>query len=117
MPAIRDEEYAAVVQRERPRNQATAYLLTGDPVEAERVVELVLAQLYAHWPRRSSPQLEVIRAVVNTARTPANLPWEYRERVELIDGPLPVPAAEPIIADLRLLSYDQRAAAVLDRYT
>lgn len=115
MPAIRDEEYAAVVQRERPRMQATAYLLTGDPVEAERVVELVLAQLYAHWPRRSSPQLEVIRAVVNTARTPVNLPWEYRERVELIDGPLPVPAAEPIIADLRLLSYDQRAAVVLDR--
>jgi DNA-directed RNA polymerase specialized sigma24 family protein len=116
MPAIRDEEYAAVVQRERPLMQATAYLLTGDPVQAEQVVELVLAQLYAHWPRRSSHQLEVIRAVVHTARTPVNLPWEYRERVELIDGPLPVPAAEPIIADLRLLSYDQRAAVVLDRY-
>jgi|SoiMethySBSTD1v2_1073268.scaffolds.fasta_scaffold13788_7 DNA-directed RNA polymerase specialized sigma24 family protein len=117
MPTIHDEEYAAVVERERPLMQATAYLLTGDPVQAARVVQLVVAQLYRRWPREPHPQLEAIRAVVRTARVPVNLPWEYRERVELIDGPPPVAAAEPIVADLRTLSYDQRAAVVLNRYT
>jgi DNA-directed RNA polymerase specialized sigma24 family protein len=116
MRAIRDQEYAAVVERERPLMQATAYLLTADSVQAERVVQLVLAQLYRHWPRSPNPHLAAIRAVVHTARVPVNLPWEYRARVELIDGPLAVPAAEPIIADLRMLSDEQRAAVVLDRY-
>jgi len=50
MPTIHDEEYAAVVERERPLMQATAYLLTGDPVQAARVVQLVVAQLYS-WKR------------------------------------------------------------------
>jgi DNA-directed RNA polymerase specialized sigma24 family protein len=116
MPATRDQEYAAVVKRERPLIQATAYLLTGDSVQAERVVQLVLAQLYGRWPRTTNPRLAAIRAVVHTARVPVNLPWEYRSRVELIDGPPAVPAAEPIIADLGMLSYEQRAALVLDRY-
>jgi DNA-directed RNA polymerase specialized sigma24 family protein len=116
MSAIRDEEYAAEVEGERPLLQATAYLLTGDPVHAERAVQLAFAQLYGRWPR-ASPRVEAIRVVVQTARTPVHLPWEYRERVELIDGPLPVAPAEPIVADLRTLSYHQRAAIVLDSYT
>ena len=41
MSASHDEEYAAVVERERPLTPATAYLLTGDPAQAERVVQLV----------------------------------------------------------------------------
>ena len=116
MPAIRDEKYAAVVERERPLMQATAYLLTGDPVQAARAVQLVLAQLYGRWPNVPHPRTEAIRAVVHSAREPVDLPWEYRERVELIDGPPPMVAAEPIVADLRTLSYDQRAAVVLDYY-
>jgi DNA-directed RNA polymerase specialized sigma24 family protein len=116
MSAIRDEEYAAVVERERPLIQATAYLLTGDPVQADRVVQLVFAQLYGHWPGQSHPHVEALQAVVRTARAPVHLPWEYRERVQLIDGPPPVPAAEQIVADLRTLTYEQRVAIVLDRY-
>mgnify|MGYP003693751769 CR=1 FL=1 len=115
MSAIRDEEYAAVVERERPLLQATAYLVTGDPVQAERVVQLAFAQLYGRWPR-ASPRVEAIRVVVQTARAPVHLPWEYRERVELIDGPPPVAAAEPIVADLRALGSDQRIAIVLECY-
>ena len=87
MPATRDEEYAAVVERERPLIQATAYLLTGDPVRAERVVQLVFAQLYGRWPGLPHPRIEALRAVVRAARAPVHLPWEDRERVELIDGP------------------------------
>ena len=116
MPAIRDQEYAAVVERERPLIQATAYLLTGDPVQAERVVQLVFAQLYGRLPRVQHPRVEALRAVVRAARGPVQLPWEHRKRFELIDGPPPVPAAEPIVADLRMLSYDQRVAIVLDGY-
>ena len=115
MSAIRDEEYAAVAERERPLLQATAYLFTGDPVQAERVVQLAFAQLYGRWPR-ASPRVEAIRVVVQTARAPVHLPWEYRERVELIDGPPPVAAAESIVADLRTLGYDQRVAIVLECY-
>ncbi len=115
MSAIRDEEYAAVVERERPLLQATAYLVTGDPVHAERVVQLAFAQLYGRWPR-ASPRVEAIRVMVQTARAPVHLPWEYRERVELIDGLPPVAAAEPIVADLRALGSDQRIAVVLECY-
>ena len=115
MSAIRDEEYAAVVERERPLLQATAYLVTGDPVQAERVVQLAFAQLYRRWPR-ASPRVEAIRVMVQTARAPVHLPWEYRERVELIDGLPPVAAAEPIVADLRALGSDQRIAVVLECY-
>ena len=83
MPAIRDEEYAAVVERERPLIQATAYLLTGDPVQAERVVQLVFAQLYDGW-RRRGPRMTMMRDLIKTARAPVRLPWEYR--VDLIEG-------------------------------
>ena len=59
MPAVRDEQYAAVAERERPLFQATAYLLTGDPAETERVVQLVLAQLYGRWHGMPDPRMRV----------------------------------------------------------
>jgi DNA-directed RNA polymerase specialized sigma24 family protein len=104
-----------VVQRERPLIQATAYLLTGDHVQAERVVQLVFAQLYGRRYRMRNPRLEAIRAVVRAAESAVHLPWEHYDRFELIDGPRP-PAAEPIIADLSALTYDQRVTVVLDSY-
>jgi DNA-directed RNA polymerase specialized sigma24 family protein len=116
MPAIRDEEYAAVAERERPLIQATAYLLTGDPGRAERVVQRVFAELYGRLPRLQHPRVEALRAVVHVARGPVQLPWESRKRVELIDGPRPAPAAEPIVADLGVLTYDERAAIVLESH-
>ena len=117
MPAIREEEYAAVAERELPLIQATAYLLTGDPAETERIVQLVLAQLYGRWHGMPHPQVEAIRAVVRAARAPVHLPWDDRKRVELIDGPPAGPAAARIVGDLQMLTYDQRVAIVLDHYT
>jgi DNA-directed RNA polymerase specialized sigma24 family protein len=116
MTATHDQEYAAVVDRERPLIQATAYLLTGDPVRAERLVQLVFAQLYGRLPTVQHPPLEAFRALVRAARGPIKLPWEYRKRFELMDGPPPVPAVAPIVADLGRLSYEQRAAIVVDRF-
>ena len=81
MSAIRDEEYAAVVERERPLIQATAYLLTGDPIQADRVVQLVFARLYGRWAGLPQPRLEALRGVVHAARAPVQLPWEYQQRV------------------------------------
>ena len=74
MSAVRDQEYAAVVERERPLIQATAYLLTGDPVQAERVVQLVFAQLYGRWSGLRHPLLEALRAVVGGAPPPPHHP-------------------------------------------
>jgi DNA-directed RNA polymerase specialized sigma24 family protein len=115
MPAIRHVQYAAVVEQERPLMQATAYLLTGDPAEAERVVQLVLAERYERW-RGTPDRLKAIQAVVHAARAPVHLPWENRDRFELIDGPRYVPSAEPIVVDLQMLSYEERVAIVLDLY-
>jgi DNA-directed RNA polymerase specialized sigma24 family protein len=116
MPAIRDIEYAAVVGRERPLIQASAYLLTGDPVQAERVVQLVFARLYERRHGMRDSRLETIRELIQAAHAPVHLPWEHYERFELIDGSQPLPAAEPIVADLRMLSYEQRVAVVLGCY-
>lgn len=125
MSAIRDEEYAAVAERELPLIQATAYLLTGDPVRAERVVQRVYAELYGRLPRVRHSRVEALRAVVHVAHWPVQLPWQSRKRVELIDGPAPPAAeppaaepiaAEPIVADLGALSYDERVVIVLDSY-
>ena len=116
MPAVRDEEYAAVVDRERPLIQATAYLLTGDPVRAERLVQLVFAQLYGRLPMVQHPPLEAFQALVRAARGPIKLPWEHRKRFELMDGPPRIPVVAPIVSDLGRLSYEQRVAIVLDCY-
>jgi DNA-directed RNA polymerase specialized sigma24 family protein len=116
MSANRNQEYASVVERERPLIQTTTYLLTGDPAQAERVVQLVFARLYAHWPRVSQPRLEAIRTAVYVARAPVQMPWEHHARFELIDGSRPLPVAEAIVADLGMLSYDQRVAIVLESY-
>jgi DNA-directed RNA polymerase specialized sigma24 family protein len=116
MSAIPDEEYAAAVERERPLVQATAYLLTGDPLQAERVAQFVFAQFYRRWSQLAQPRLQAIRAAVHAARTPVDLPWEHRERVELIDGPAPLAVVDPVVADLRTLSYNQRVVIVLEHY-
>jgi DNA-directed RNA polymerase specialized sigma24 family protein len=116
MPATYDEEYAAVVDRERPLIQATAFLLTSDPVRAERLVQLVFAQLYGRLPTVHHPRVEALQVLVRAARGSVKLPWEHRARFELMDGPPPVPAVAPIMADLGRLSYEQRVAIVLDAY-
>jgi DNA-directed RNA polymerase specialized sigma24 family protein len=116
MTATHDQEYAAVVERERPFIQATAYLLTGDPARAERLVQLVFAQVYGRLPTVQHSRVEALQALVRAARRPIKLPWEHRQRFELMDGLPPMPDVAPILADLGRLSYEQRVAIVLDRY-
>jgi DNA-directed RNA polymerase specialized sigma24 family protein len=116
MAVVRDEEYAVVVERERPLLQACAYLLTADEERADRLVQLVLARMYERWADVRRPRVEALRALVQTSPHDPMLPWDTRPRVQLIDGgPAPV-AAPGIVSDLQRLPLDQRAAIVLERY-
>ena len=114
--SVHEAAYAHAIEGERPLLQAIAYLLSGDRVRAERLVQLVLAQLYERWPHVQRPQIEALRALIRADRRDAHLPWEAARRFELVDGALRPQAATPIIADLRRLSYDQRAVIILERY-
>ena len=114
--SVHEAAYAHAIEREGPLLRGTAFLLSGDPVRAERLVQLVLAQLYERWPHVQRPQIEALRALIRADRRDAHLPWESARRFELVDGDLVPPASAPIIADLRRLSYDQRAAIILERY-
>ena len=53
MAVVRDEEYAVVVERERPLLQACAYLLTADAERADRLVQLVLGPAVRALGRRT----------------------------------------------------------------
>ena len=117
MAAMRDDEFAAVVERERPLLQGIAYLLTGDAERADRLVQAVWARMYENWAQVTRPQVEAIRALIVAEPLALNLPWESQPRFELVDGQrLTAAATEPIVADLRRLAADQRTVIILERY-
>src|SRR5918997_1478272 len=116
MAVIRDEEYAVVVERERPLLQACAYLLTADEGRSDRLVQLVLARMYERWDDVRRPRVEALHALVQTSPHDPMLPWDTGPRVQLIDGG-PQPTRAPmIVRDLQRLPPDQRAVIVLERY-
>jgi DNA-directed RNA polymerase specialized sigma24 family protein len=117
MALVRDAEYAAVVERERPLLQACAYLLTGNDGRADRLVQLVLARMYERWHDVHTPRVEALRGLVQTSPHDPQLPWDTSARVQLVDGDLAEPAStNPIVADLSRLPPDQRSVIVLERY-
>ncbi|HSU34493.1 MAG TPA: sigma factor-like helix-turn-helix DNA-binding protein [Propionibacteriaceae bacterium] len=117
MAPMRDDEFAAVVERERPLLQGIAYLLTGDAERADRLVQAVWARMYENRVQVTRPRVEAIRALIVAEPLPLNLPWESAPRFELVDGQqLTAGATEPIVADLRRLTADQRTAIILERY-
>jgi DNA-directed RNA polymerase specialized sigma24 family protein len=114
--AVREDEYFSVVERERPLLQACGYLLTGDEGRADRLVELVLARMYERWDNVRRPRIEALRALVQTSPHDPQLPWDDRQRFQLVDGRLAAEPTVPILADLSRLPPDQRAVIVLERY-
>ena len=116
MAVVRDEEYAVVVERERPLLQACAYLLTADESRADRLVQLVLARMYERWDDVRRPRVEALRSLVQTSPQDPMLPWDTGPRIQLIDGGLQSPPAPEIVRDLQRLPADQRAVIVLERY-
>src|SRR5918998_5376028 len=112
MAVIRDEEYAVVVERERPLLQACAYLLTADEGRADRLVQLVLARMYERWDDVRRPRVEALRALVQTSPHDPMLPWDTGPRVQLVDGgwrPAPAPA---VVCDLQRVPPGQRGGVV-----
>src|SRR5215213_7509496 len=116
MAVVRDEEYAVVVKRERPLLQACAYLLTGNVERADRLVQLVLARLYARWDDVRRPRVEALRALVQTSPHDPMLPWDTGPRMQLVDGGPGLVAGPQIVTDLQRLPLDERAVIVLERY-
>ena len=116
MAVGRDEEYAVVVERERPLLQACAYLLTADLERADRLVQLVLARMYERWDDVQRPRVEALRSLVQTSPHDPLLPWDTGPRIQLIDGGPSTVRGPEIISDLQRLPPDQRAVIVLERY-
>jgi hypothetical protein len=116
MAGVHDEEYATVVERERPLLQACGYLLTGEEGRADRLVELVLARMYDRWDDVRRPRIEALGALVKTSPHDPQLPWDTRQRFQLVDGQLTPEPDEPIVRDLSRLPADQRAVIILERY-
>ena len=113
--AVREDEFVQVVGRERPLLATTAYLLTGDRVRSERMVQLVLARMYERWTDVRRPRVEALQALLAAHTESLYLPWEAGGRFELVDRN---PAAEPVpqlVADLRLLVPDERVVIILER--
>jgi hypothetical protein len=116
MAVVRDEEYAVVVERERPLLQACAYLLTANEERADRLVQLVLARLYERWDDVRRPRVEALHALVQTSPHDPMLPWDTGPRIELVDGGYGLVGVPEIVTDLQRLPLDQRAVIVLERY-
>ncbi len=115
MTAVRSDEYLQVVERERPLLQTTAYLLTGDRTQADRVVQLVLARMYERWADVRRPRVEALRALLAAHNESLYLPWEAGGRFELVDRNPDAEPVPPLVADLRLLLPTQRVVIILER--
>jgi RNA polymerase sigma-70 factor (sigma-E family) len=64
MPNGSDSEYVAYVDGRVTALRRTAYLLSGDPHEADDIVQETLTKLYARWPRMHA--VDNVDAYVNT---------------------------------------------------
>ena len=115
MTAVREDEYLQVVERERPLLQITAYLLTGERVRADRLVQLVLARMYQQWTDVRHPRVEALRSLLAAHNESLYLPWEAGGRFELVDHTPDAEPVPPLVADLRLLLPDQRVVIILER--
>ncbi|GAA2027164.1 SigE family RNA polymerase sigma factor [Catenulispora yoronensis] len=117
-----EAEFRDYVLARRGALMRTAYLLTGDPGQAEDLVQTTLAKAYAAWRRvrtRENPDAYVARALIN-----AHISERRRRRVrEWFPGTLPDQAAADrtdavadrsvLLAALAGLPPGQRAVVVL----
>lgn len=120
-----DQEFTAYVMARRPRLYRTAYLLCGDPHQAEDIVQTGLAKAYVAW-RRMHDVAEVdayVRTiVVNAFRDDVRRAWRRHERSGLDgversrDDALGVEEADALWSALRALPPGQRKVVVLRHY-
>ena len=118
-----DVGFAAFVREHTPSLLRTAYLLTGNSVAAEELVQDTLVRLYPKWERVEGADLPlayVRRALangyVNQARRASRREFAYADVPERIDDYDPVTQLadrDQIWGGLRRLPDRQRAALVM----
>lgn len=80
--ATRDAEFTAYLEARQHALLRTAYLITGDPHQAEDVVQTALAKLYLAWDKvrdRSSVDAYARRIIVNENNSLWRRGWKRRE--------------------------------------
>jgi RNA polymerase sigma-70 factor (sigma-E family) len=120
---LREVGFAGFVRENTPALLRTAYLLTGNSLSAEELVQDTLVRLYPKWDRVAGadvPLAYVRRSMangfINQKRRAARREVGYAdvpERVDWHDPLTQLADRDQIWAGLRLLSERQRAALVL----
>jgi RNA polymerase sigma-70 factor (sigma-E family) len=119
----REVGFAGFVRENTPALLRTAYLLTGNTLQAEELVQDTLVRLYPKWDRVEGadvPLAYVRRSLtngyINQRRRAARREVSYEDVPERVDPFDPVDQLvnrDQIWAGLRFLSERQRAALVL----
>jgi RNA polymerase sigma-70 factor (sigma-E family) len=118
-----DEDFAEYVAASRPALWRTAYLLCGNVVQADDLVQNALLKLYVAWPRLvRGDRLDAYtrRIIVNSHIDEIRRPWRRRETAQL-EGHEPVTEMRhddnsALIGALRALPDGQRRVVVLRHY-
>lgn len=83
MRAAHEREFVDFVRDASPRLLTTAWMLTGDPHQAEELVQEALARVYVRWPKvRTGTPLAYTRRAVTNLHTDH---WRKRRREVLVD--------------------------------
>jgi len=123
MRAADDADFTAFVAASSRRLLRTAYLITGDPYDAEDLLQTALERAYRRWPsiRRTDVPEAYVRRMVVTAAIDASR-WRRVDGATLDDAQLPgqhdsgveeMPGRLALLALVRQLPVGQRAVLVL----
>ena len=120
----READFTAYVLARQRRFVRFAYLLTGDPYEAEDLVQSALAKVYRRWESiQGSPDAYVRQTIINEHHSWWRRTWRHREVTgsDLITyedpaAPDDVHGDQDLRRQIRNLPPQQRAAIVLRYY-
>lgn len=83
MRVAQEREFVDFVRDASPRLLTTAWMLTGDPHQAEELVQEALARVYVRWPKvRTGTPMAYTRRVVANLHTDR---WRKLRREVLVD--------------------------------
>ncbi len=123
MRATQEEEFVDFVTTASPRLLTTAWMLTGDPVRAEDLVQEALERVYVRWRRlRTGDPHAYARRIVTNLHTDS---WRRRRREQLTAAVPDRPQrpgrpgseeAVDLVRALQLLPRRERECVVLRHY-
>ena len=120
----RESEFTAYVLARQRRFVRFGYLLTGDPYEAEDLVQSALAKVYRKWDSiEGSPDAYVRQTIINEHRSWWRRTWRHKEVTgsDLITYEDPAAPADAygdqdLRSQIRNLPTQQRATIILRYY-